>query len=178
MLRVIPLEAAEYAHHMIDERKDSHKQAATLQSSLIRNNTRRCSSSATRSFLRTQIPGVPSRPERPSSSICLPVKMTTTSSELGGGLKWLDSHLHRPATAKPTSTARRSSKRKFSTSSPTARMREQDESLASAAWSSFRCCGTLTADGFFTSKIGIQYLGYVGNTFLPDFPGCPPVPGT
>ncbi len=35
----------------------------------------------------------------------------------------------------------------------------------------------LTSDGFFTSKIGIQYLGYVGNTFLTDFPGCPPVPG-
>ncbi len=35
----------------------------------------------------------------------------------------------------------------------------------------------LTADGFFTSKIGIQYLGYMGNTFLMDFPGCPPVPG-
>ena len=24
----------------------------------------------------------------------------------------------------------------------------------------------LTADGFFTSKIGIQYLGYIGNGFL------------
>ncbi len=35
----------------------------------------------------------------------------------------------------------------------------------------------LTADGFFTSKIGIAYLGYIGNTFLTDFPGCPPVPG-
>jgi len=35
----------------------------------------------------------------------------------------------------------------------------------------------LTADGFFTSKIGIEYLGYIGNTFLTDFPGCPPVPG-
>jgi gluconate 2-dehydrogenase gamma chain len=34
-----------------------------------------------------------------------------------------------------------------------------------------------TADGFFTSKIGIKYLGYKGNTFLPEWPGCPPVPG-
>lgn len=33
-----------------------------------------------------------------------------------------------------------------------------------------------TADGFFTSEIGIKYLGYVGNTYLSDFPGCPPVP--
>jgi len=35
----------------------------------------------------------------------------------------------------------------------------------------------LTADGFFTSEIGIAYLGYVGNTYLNTFPGCPPVPG-
>jgi hypothetical protein len=35
----------------------------------------------------------------------------------------------------------------------------------------------LTADGFFTSEIGVNYLGYIGNTFLKEFPGCPPVPG-
>ena len=34
-----------------------------------------------------------------------------------------------------------------------------------------------TADVFFTSKIGMKYLGYVGNIYLSDFPGCPPVPG-
>lgn len=33
-----------------------------------------------------------------------------------------------------------------------------------------------TADGFFTSKIGIEYLGYIGNTYLREFPGCPAVP--
>jgi hypothetical protein len=34
----------------------------------------------------------------------------------------------------------------------------------------------LTADGFFTSEIGISYLGYIGNTYVKEFPGCPPVP--
>ncbi len=33
-----------------------------------------------------------------------------------------------------------------------------------------------TADGFFTSAIGIKYLGYIGNTYLTEFPGCPAVP--
>ena len=36
----------------------------------------------------------------------------------------------------------------------------------------------LTVDGFFTSKIGIRYLQYVGNTYLEEFPGCPPIPGS
>ena len=34
----------------------------------------------------------------------------------------------------------------------------------------------MTADGFFTSEIGIKYLGYIGSTYLTEFPGCPPVP--
>jgi len=33
-----------------------------------------------------------------------------------------------------------------------------------------------TADGFFTSEIGIKYLGYIGNTYLKEFPGCPSIP--
>jgi gluconate 2-dehydrogenase gamma chain len=36
----------------------------------------------------------------------------------------------------------------------------------------------LTADGYFTSEIGIKDLGYVGNSYLRDFPGCPPLPQT
>jgi len=35
----------------------------------------------------------------------------------------------------------------------------------------------LTVDGYFTSEIGIRCLGYMGNTFLNEFPGCSPVPG-
>ena len=34
----------------------------------------------------------------------------------------------------------------------------------------------MTVDGFVTSEIGVKYLGYVGNTYLLSFPGCPPVP--
>jgi gluconate 2-dehydrogenase gamma chain len=36
----------------------------------------------------------------------------------------------------------------------------------------------LTVDGYFTSEIGIKDLGYIGNTYLREFPGCPPVPET
>lgn len=34
----------------------------------------------------------------------------------------------------------------------------------------------LTVDAFFTSAIGIKYLDYIGNTYLAEFLGCPPVP--
>ena len=35
---------------------------------------------------------------------------------------------------------------------------------------------SLTCDAFYTSKIGIADLQYIGNTAQPDFPGCPPLP--
>jgi gluconate 2-dehydrogenase gamma chain len=34
----------------------------------------------------------------------------------------------------------------------------------------------MTCDGFYTSKIGIEDLKYIGNTALAEFPGCPKVP--
>jgi gluconate 2-dehydrogenase gamma chain len=34
----------------------------------------------------------------------------------------------------------------------------------------------MTIDGFFTSEIGIKYLSYIGNKYMKSFPGCPPVP--
>jgi hypothetical protein len=34
----------------------------------------------------------------------------------------------------------------------------------------------LTCDGFYTSKIGIGDLQYMGNTSVHEFPGCPPLP--
>ena len=52
----------------------------------------------------------------------------------------------------------------------------QDASLSQGV-AFFSFLRNLTADGFFTSKIGIEYLGYIGNGFLAEFPGCPPVPG-
>jgi gluconate 2-dehydrogenase gamma chain len=38
----------------------------------------------------------------------------------------------------------------------------------------FRSFRDLTASGFWTSKIGIADLQYMGNTFVADWKGCPP----
>jgi gluconate 2-dehydrogenase gamma chain len=34
----------------------------------------------------------------------------------------------------------------------------------------------MTCDGFYTSKIGIEDLEYIGNVAIAEFPGCPPFP--
>ena len=40
----------------------------------------------------------------------------------------------------------------------------------------FAVLRNMTCDGFYTSKIGIEDLQYIGNTSRTEFPGCPPVP--
>jgi gluconate 2-dehydrogenase gamma chain len=37
---------------------------------------------------------------------------------------------------------------------------------------------SLTCDAFYTSKIGVADLQYIGNTALSEFPGCPPLSET
>jgi len=46
-----------------------------------------------------------------------------------------------------------------------------EHSAGVAFFNSFR---DLTASGFFSSKLGVQDLRYIGNTFLPEWKGCPP----
>jgi gluconate 2-dehydrogenase gamma chain len=40
----------------------------------------------------------------------------------------------------------------------------------------FALLRSMSCDGYYTSKIGIADLQYIGNTSLREFPGCPPVP--
>ncbi len=52
---------------------------------------------------------------------------------------------------------------------------KQDATLSQGV-SFFAFLRNLTTDGFYTSKIGIADLQYIGNTALREFPGCPPLP--
>jgi hypothetical protein len=40
----------------------------------------------------------------------------------------------------------------------------------------FALLRNLTCDAYFTSEIGIRDLAYIGNTFVREFHGCPPLP--
>ncbi|HMD07158.1 MAG TPA: gluconate 2-dehydrogenase subunit 3 family protein [Candidatus Acidoferrum sp.] len=94
---------------------------------------------------------------------------------LGGGLQWLDSFC----------SDRYSSV--FLDCTPEQRKElldliafrknaKQDPSLSQGV-AFFAFLRRFTCDGFYTSKIGIEDLQYIGNTALREFPGCPPLPG-
>jgi len=172
-MRVIPLEAAEHAHRMIESEQasagayspkffdpPSYKTLQTLCDTIIPSDAD--SSGATEAGA-------------PEFIDLLTSENVEYQAKLGGGLKWLDS----------TCTARYG--KGYLDCTPEQRKdvldliayrrnAEQDASLSSAV-EFFSLLRNMTADGFFTSKIGIKYLGYKGNTYLTSFPGCPPVPG-
>jgi gluconate 2-dehydrogenase gamma chain len=52
---------------------------------------------------------------------------------------------------------------------------KQDPTLSQGV-ALFAFLRNLTCDGFYTSKIGIEDLQYLGNTALREFPGCPAPP--
>jgi gluconate 2-dehydrogenase gamma chain len=94
---------------------------------------------------------------------------------LGGGLMWLDSACaDRNGNTYSNCTPQQ---QKEMLDSIAYRKHDAEESTPAPGVEFFSFLRNLTADGFFTSKIGIEYLGYVGNTFLTGFPGCPPVEG-
>ena len=95
-------------------------------------------------------------------------------TQFGGGLMWLDNHctdefgkVYMDCTPEQCKTTldliayRRNGKAK-----PELRQ-------GIAFFSTLR---NMTCDGFYTSKIGIADLQYIGNTSVHEFPGCPPVP--
>jgi gluconate 2-dehydrogenase gamma chain len=174
VLRVIPLQAAEYAHHMISTEKAESKGVYTPKY-----------------FPPSQYQTLQVLCERifPADADCggaveagAPEFIDLLTSEnphyqltLGGGLMWLDS----------------ACTDKYGNAYLACTSQQQTEMLDAIAYRKnavkdaslsqgvefFAFLRNLTADGFFTSKIGIEYLGYIGNGYLAEFPGCPPVPG-
>lgn len=94
---------------------------------------------------------------------------------LGGGMMWLDSACA-DRFGSDFVTCREEQRRAMLDTIAYRKHAEQDASLTQAV-AFFTLLRNLTADGFFTSKIGIKYLGYIGNTYVAEFPGCPPVEG-
>ena len=106
--------------------------------------------------------------------------LTSENSEyqlkLGGGIMWLDSACSDRFGANYIACS--VEQRKQILDAIAYRKNAAADPRLSQGVAFFSLLRNLTADGFFTSKIGIQYLGYVGNTSLAEFPGCPDLPKT
>jgi hypothetical protein len=176
VLRVIPLEAAEYAHSLIEAEKADTRSGGYVPKFFAAHQYK-----TLQTLCETILPADPDsggaiEAGAPEFIDLLTSENAEYQAKLGDGFTWLDS----------TCTSRYG--KAYLDCAP----QQQTEILDLIAYSKnaaqddrlregvdfFSLLRNMTADGFFTSKIGIKYLGYKGNTFLTEFPGCPPVPGT
>jgi Gluconate 2-dehydrogenase subunit 3 len=172
VLRVIPAEAAEYAHRMVQTEKAAahgytpkffsphqYKALQTLCQAIIPPDDRS---------------GGAVEAGAPEFIDLLTSESPEYQLTLGGGIMWLDS------------TCSDRFGKTFIESSPAEQKQILDviayrknakvDPSVSQGVEFFSFLRNLTADGFFTSEIGIKDLQYIGNKYMKDFPGCPPVP--
>ncbi len=173
-LRLIPLQAAELAHRMVSEERAQSPDGAYKPKFFTPH-----AYQTLRSLCQTIIP--PDSETGGAIEAGAPefIDLLTSENEdyqltLGGGIAWLDSlcsdrygKVYLDCSAADQKAvldliAYRDNARK-------------DPALGQGV-NFFASLRDFTTDGFVTSEIGIKYLQYIGNTYLAEFPGCPPLP--
>ena len=175
VLRVIPLEAAEYAHHIIESERADAKTAGYVPRFFDAHQYR-----TLQALCETILPSDPDsggaiEAGAPEFIDLLTSENAEYQSRLGGGLTWLDNTCS-GRYGKAYLDCMTQQQAEILDLIAYRRNAVKDDGLSHGV-EFFSLLRNMTADGFFTSKIGIRYLGYKGNTFLTEFPGCPPVPG-
>jgi len=173
VLRVIPAQAAEYAHHMIAAEKAATKVYAPKFFPAHEYKT-------LQALCQTIIPadadaGGAMEAGAPEFIDLLTSENTEYQRELGGGILWLESTCS-DRYGKPYLDCTPQQQKEILDQIAYRNNAITDPSISQGV-EFFSLLRNMTADGFFTSEIGIKYLGYIGSTFLKEFPGCPPVPG-
>jgi len=169
VMRVIPLEAAETAHHMIQAEKASAGAYAPKYFDAHGYKT-------LQTLCETIIPADVDSGGAVEGGAPEFIDLLTSENEeyqatLGGGIKWLDATC-KTRYGKAYLECAQAQQKEILDLIAFRKNADTDESLKDAV-EFFNLLRSMTADGFFTSKIGIKYLGYKGNTFLTHFDGCP-----
>jgi hypothetical protein len=174
VLRVIPAQAAEYAHHMIAAEKVAAPAKGYTPKFFTAHDYKTLQSLCQTIFPSDAESGGAIEAGAPEFIDLLTSENLDYQRILAGGLLWLDSNCSD----------------KYGNAYLDCSPEQQKEMLDLIAYRKnvannpglnqgvefFSFLRNMTADGFFTSEIGIKYLGYIGNTFVREWNGCPPVP--
>jgi gluconate 2-dehydrogenase gamma chain len=175
VLQVIPAKAAEYAHQLV------HTEKATSGAGKY---VPKYFSPHQYEMLLTLCDTIIPKDEKSGGAVEAGapefIDLLTSENEeyqlaLGGGLQWLDNFCSdRYSTVFLDCTPEQ---RKEVLDLIAFRKNAKQDSSLSQGVVFFAFLRRFTCDGFYTSKIGIEDLQYIGNTALREFPGCPPLPG-
>ena len=174
VLSVIPLEAAELAHQMVHKEK-----TATMGGKY----TPKYFDAHQYETLTSLCDAILPKDEKSAGAVEAGapefIDLLTSENEnyqltLGGGLMWLDTHcIDNYGTAYLACTP---TQRKETLDQIAFRKNAKTGPELSQGVAFFAFLRNMTCDGFYTSKIGIDDLQYIGNVAVAQWNGCPPLP--
>jgi gluconate 2-dehydrogenase subunit 3-like protein len=174
VLRVIPLQAAEQAHRMIMAEKKASPAGAYTSKYFDAHGYKTLQALCQTIFPADSDSGGAIEAGAPEFIDLLTSENKDYQAVLGGGLMWLDGACT-DRYGKVYLDCAPEQQKEILDKIAYRKNAVSDPSLSQGV-SFFSFLRNMAADGFFTSEIGIKYLGYIGNTFVKEFPGCPPVP--
>jgi gluconate 2-dehydrogenase gamma chain len=174
VLQVIPAKAAEYAHQVVHNEKSSSPAGKYVPKYFSPHQYEMLTSLCDTIIPKDEKSGGAVEAGAPEFIDLLTSENEEYQLALGGGLQWLDSCCSdRYSNVFLDCTP---DERKELLELIAFRKNVKQDLALSQGVAFFAFLRRLTCDGFYTSKIGIADLQYIGNTALREFPGCPPLP--
>jgi gluconate 2-dehydrogenase gamma chain len=174
VLRVIPAQAAEYAHHMVAAEKATAPAGAYTPKFFPPHQYKTLQALCQAIIPTDADAGGAIQAGAPEFIDLLTSENPKYQLTLGGGLMWLDAECTDRYDKAYLECAPEQQKEILDLIAYR-KNAEKDHRLDQGV-KFFAFLRELTADGFFTSEIGIKYLGYIGGKYLLSFDGCPSVP--
>jgi len=174
VLQVIPAEAAEYAHQMVHKEKAASPAGKYSPKYFSEQQYRTLNTLCDAIIPKDEHSGGAVEAGAPEFIDLLTSENAEFQRKLGGGLLWLDGFCV-DRYEKTFLECSAEQQKEVLELIAYRKNGEKDPALGQGV-AFFALLRRMTCDGFYTSKIGIADLQYIGNTTLREFPGCPPVP--
>jgi gluconate 2-dehydrogenase gamma chain len=176
VLQIIPAEAAEYVHQVVRKEKDASPAGKYVPKYFSAHQYEMLTSLCDSIIPKDDRSGGAVEAGAPEFIDLLTSENEEYQAKLGGGLMWLDNFCIDRYDKSYLQCTPEQHKEVLDAIAYRKNAKQNPELSQGVAFFAF--LRQLTCDGFYTSKIGIADLGYIGNTSLREFPGCPPLPET
>lgn len=174
VLQVIPAQAAEYAHLLVQNEKAASSAGKYAPKYFSAHQYETLISLCDSIIPKDDRSGGAVEAGAPEFIDLLTSENDEYQAKLGGGLMWLDNFCTDRYEKRYLDCTPEQRKEVLDLIAYRKNAEQNPEISQGIAFFAF--LRQFACDGFYTSRIGIADLGYIGNTALGEFPGCPPVP--
>ncbi|HWY42546.1 MAG TPA: gluconate 2-dehydrogenase subunit 3 family protein [Candidatus Sulfotelmatobacter sp.] len=174
VLRVIPAQAAEYAHQMVHKEKAAAPAGKYAPRFFDAHQYETLNSLCNTILPKDEKSGGAVEAGAPEFIDLLTSENVEFQLQLGGGLLWLDTRCV-DQYGKVYLDCTPEQRKEILDLIAYRKNAKSDHSLSQGA-AFFAFLRDMTCDGYYTSKIGIEDLQYIGNVARSEWPGCPDLP--